>query len=101
MQKCPLLEPGTIFAGDLRVVRPLTESGKGALYVVEELSTGTERVLKLIRDDRVKAAEMRSRFRKAAASRTSEQPRGAVEVIAASIDAPTGIAWVLMNPVDG
>ena len=42
------LQPGTIFARDFRVVRPLSEGGMGAVYVVEQLSTGKERALKIM-----------------------------------------------------
>ncbi len=36
---------GNLFANDYRVVRPLSEGGMGALYVVEQISTGSQRAL--------------------------------------------------------
>ena len=35
------LDNGVVFARDYRVVRPLSEGGMGAVYVVEQLSTGS------------------------------------------------------------
>src|SRR5438046_2332621 len=40
------LSEGMVFAGDFRVVRPLSAGGMGAVYVVEQVSTGMQRALK-------------------------------------------------------
>ena len=45
------LEPGSIFAGDYRVVGQLAQGGMGAVYVVDQLSTGKSRALKLMRPE--------------------------------------------------
>jgi serine/threonine protein kinase len=42
------LSPGSLFAGQFRIVRPLAKGGMGAVYVVEQVSTGRERALKLM-----------------------------------------------------
>ncbi len=42
------LSPGTLFAGDYRIERPLAEGGMGAVYVVEQLSTGKRRALEVM-----------------------------------------------------
>ena len=39
-----VLSPGSIFAGDFRVIRHLADGGMGAVYVVEQLSTGKQRM---------------------------------------------------------
>jgi len=43
-----ILQPGTVFANDYKVVRLLDQGGMGAVYVAEQLSTGQERALKLL-----------------------------------------------------
>ena len=43
----PLAE-GSVFAGDYRIVRPLSSGGMGAVYVATQLSTGKERALKVM-----------------------------------------------------
>ena len=42
------LEPGAVFGRDFRVVRPLRAGGMGSVYVVEQLSTGAQRALKVM-----------------------------------------------------
>lgn len=42
------LAPGTVFAGDYRIERPLSQGGMGAVYVASQLSTGKLRALKLM-----------------------------------------------------
>jgi len=41
------LSAGFVVGRDFRVVRPLAEGGMGAAYVVEQLSTGKARALKV------------------------------------------------------
>ncbi|MEZ4393334.1 MAG: hypothetical protein R3A48_19790 [Polyangiales bacterium] len=42
------LQPGTLFANDCVVQRPLAEGGMGAVYVARRRSTGKERALKVL-----------------------------------------------------
>ena len=51
------LESGSIFAGDYRIVRPLAEGGMGAVYLVDQLSTGKPRALKLMRPELAQDAQ--------------------------------------------
>lgn len=55
------LSPGTVFARDFRVVRPLREGGMGAVYVAEQISTGKRRALKLMSLELVGNPEVRDR----------------------------------------
>ncbi len=48
------LSPGTIFASDYRVERVSSSGGMGSIYVVDQLSTGRKRALKLMHPDLVK-----------------------------------------------
>jgi serine/threonine protein kinase len=95
------LEAGTIFAGDFRIVRPLAEGGMGAVYVVEQLSTGHARALKVMLPEM--ADDERSRGRFAQEARVGAQIRSAhvVEVAAAGIDEATGTPWLAMELLEG
>ena len=93
-----LLTAGTVFAGDFRVVRPLSEGGMGAVYVVEQLSTGVTRALKLMRPELVSDPSLRRRFEQEAARIASEH---VVAVLAAGVDAPSGMPWLVMELLDG
>jgi serine/threonine protein kinase len=46
-----LLQPGRVFANDYRVVRHLSSGGMGSVFVVEQLSTGKERALKVMHSE--------------------------------------------------
>ncbi|MEO7097262.1 MAG: serine/threonine protein kinase, partial [Polyangiales bacterium] len=56
------LEPGTIFGGDLRVVRRIARGGMGAVYEAEQTSTGQKRALKVMDPALVADPKMRARF---------------------------------------
>src|SRR6185369_12202419 len=48
MAGLPTLQPGTVFARDFQVIGLLAEGGMGAVYVVEQVSTGKRRALKIM-----------------------------------------------------
>jgi serine/threonine protein kinase len=99
MQHAPL-RAGDI-VGDYKVVRPLSEGGMGAVYVVEQLSTGKRRALKVMLPSLVADERSRARFiaeAKAGAQLTSEH---VVEVIAAGVDESTGVPWIAMELLEG
>src|SRR3989442_1192017 len=56
------LSAGSVFAGDFRVVRVLSEGGMGAVYVVEQMSTGKQRALKVMHPQLVHDEVIRQRF---------------------------------------
>ena len=56
------LQPGSVFAGDYRVLRPLGAGGMGAVYVVEQRSTGARRALKLMLPSLAEDPDARRRF---------------------------------------
>ncbi len=92
-----MLHPGTIFAGDYRVVRPLSEGGMGSVYVVEQLSTGAQRALKLMRREIVMDPAMRDRFLLEARVGSKIASDHVVQVLAAGIDQATGMPWLVME----
>jgi len=95
------LREGEIFASDFRVVRRLAEGGMGAVYVVEQLSTGKQRALKIMRSQLVEDPKLRQRFEQEARVGARIQSEHVVEVIGAGIDAQTGVPWLAMELLDG
>ena len=56
------LDPGTTFAKDYEVVAQLSQGGMGTIYVVNQISTGRQRALKLMLPEFVHNAQLRQRF---------------------------------------
>ena len=95
------LAPGTIFANDFRVVRPLSEGGMGAVFVVEQLSTGAQRALKVMRHEIVADAGLRDRFLQEARVGARIASDHVVQVIAAGIDPRGDLPWLAMELLVG
>ena len=93
------LEPGSLFAGDYRVVRPLAEGGMGAVFVVEQLSTGKQRALKLMRPEVAQDAQSRQRFELEAKAGSRIESDHVVEIHSAGVDA--GTPYIVMELLDG
>ncbi len=92
------LAPGSLFAGDFRVVRLLTEGGMGAVYVVEQLSTGKQRALKLMHPNLVHDDRQRQRFVQEAKIGARIESDHVVEVLGAGIEP---IPWLAMELLQG
>ena len=60
------LEPGQVLARDFRVVKALAAGGMGSVYLVEQLSTGRQRALKVMHPQLARDAESRARFQQEA-----------------------------------
>jgi eukaryotic-like serine/threonine-protein kinase len=95
------LQPGTVFAGDFRVVQPLKEGGMGAVYVVEQLSTSKPRALKVLLPELVSEPSMRRRFETEARVGARIRSDHVVEVIASGVDAASGVPWLVMELLEG
>ncbi len=95
------LSPGSLFAGDFRVVKPLREGGMGAVYLVEQVSTGASRALKLMHPELVSDDTMRKRFETEAKVGALIQSDHVVQVLAAGVDLPTGVPWIAMELLEG
>src|SRR3954471_20711343 len=94
------LTEGAIFAEQFRVIQPLAQGGMGAVYVVEQLSTGKKRALKLMLPS---AAVMDGTRRFEQEARTSSliQSEHVVDVIAAGLEGPEQVPWLAMALLDG
>ena len=95
------LAPGTLFANDFRVVRPLADGGMGSVYVVEQLSTGRERALKLMHPQFVADPANRRRFADEARAGSRIASDHVVEVIASGVDESSGVPWLAMELLEG
>ncbi len=95
------LAPGFVFAHDYRVVRPLAEGGMGSVYLVEQLSTGRERALKLMHPQFVADPTNRRRFADEARAGSRIESDHVVEVIASGVDDASGVPWLAMELLQG
>jgi serine/threonine protein kinase len=91
----------SVFAGDFKVVRPLTEGGMGAVYVVEQISTGKQRALKIMHPQLLHDATMRQRFVQEAKVGARVESDHLCEVVSAGIDAATNTPWMVMELLIG
>ncbi|MFO0712861.1 MAG: serine/threonine-protein kinase [Sandaracinus sp.] len=95
------LSPGSLFAGQFRIVRPLAKGGMGAVYVVEQVATGRERALKLMHPTLVSDAKSIERFEREAQVGSRIESDHVVEVIAAGVEAAGPTPWICMELLRG
>jgi tRNA A-37 threonylcarbamoyl transferase component Bud32 len=93
------LQSGSVFAGDYRVVRPLAEGGMGAVYVVDQLSTGKARALKVMRPEIAHDADSRRRFELEARAGAGIESEHVVEIHSAGVDG--GTPYIVMELLHG
>src|SRR6187431_1272965 len=101
MEGSAQLAAGVILGSDYRVVRPLAAGGMGAVYVVEQLSTGKERALKLMRPELAENADFRRRFELEARVGARIESEHVVEIHSAGVDATSGTPYIVMELLDG
>ncbi|MBI4956622.1 MAG: SUMF1/EgtB/PvdO family nonheme iron enzyme [Myxococcales bacterium] len=95
------LAPGTLIAGEYRILRRLAAGGMGAVYVAEQVSTGALRALKVVLPELVTDAQMRRRFEREARVGARIESEHVVEVLAAGVDEPSGLPYLVMELLDG
>jgi serine/threonine protein kinase/formylglycine-generating enzyme required for sulfatase activity len=96
-----VLAPGSVFAGDFKVVRTLQEGGMGVVYVAVQLSTGKERALKLMSSGPQRDDTMVERFAREARVGSLIKSNHVVDVIGAGVDVPTNTPWLAMELLEG
>ena len=77
---------GSIFAGDYRIERPLSQGGMGAVYVVEHVTTGKRRALKGMLSHLVRDQASRDRFEREARIGARIESDNVVEVVDAGLE---------------
>jgi serine/threonine-protein kinase len=95
------LKPGTIFAGDFRIVSPLNTGGMGVVYVADQISTGCQRALKIMLPELLNDQELRDRFLREARVCARIPSDHVVQVVAAGIDQGTATPWLAMELLHG
>ncbi|MEI7893701.1 MAG: protein kinase, partial [Myxococcales bacterium] len=95
------LAPGTPIGGDYKVLRPLGEGAMGAVYVVEQLSTGVPRALKIMHGDVAKSESFRRRFAQEARACAQIPSDHVIAVLGAGIDEELAIPWIAMELLEG
>jgi tRNA A-37 threonylcarbamoyl transferase component Bud32 len=93
--------PGTLFAGDYRIERPLSAGGMGAVFVVRQMSTGKLRALKLMHRSLANDPESLRRFEQEARVGSRIASEHVVEVQAAGVDPATGVPFLVMELLEG
>ena len=97
------LSRGSVFAGDYQIIddKPLSEGGMGAVYRVEQISTGKRRALKVMHAPLVADERLRERFVQEARVGGRIESAHVVDVLSAGIDDATGMPWLAMELLEG
>ena len=95
------LSPGTVFAGEYRIIQPLSAGGMGTVYIAEQMGTGKRRALKLMLPELVRDERLRARFAQEARVGARIDSEHVVEVVDAGVDTFTGMPYLAMELLDG
>ncbi len=101
MQDSGPLRQGQTFAGDFTVVRLIARGGMGAVYEVEQRSSGHRRALKVLHPDILQSGRNRELFVNEARVGARIGSDHVVQVIAAGIDAQSELPWMAMEYLEG
>ncbi|MBN2191370.1 MAG: serine/threonine protein kinase [Polyangiaceae bacterium] len=95
------LPPGAVFATEYRVVTRLRADQLGADYVVEHLSTGTERALKIVHPNLVRDPHQRDLFLQHVRTAARIPSEHVVQVLGMGVDAESGTPWLATELLEG
>jgi formylglycine-generating enzyme required for sulfatase activity/serine/threonine protein kinase len=95
------LSPGATFGGDFRVVRALRAGGMGAVYVVDQLSTGKQRALKVMAPELASDPSVQERFVLEARAASKIESDHVVEIVTAGVDQATQSPFLVMELLRG
>jgi eukaryotic-like serine/threonine-protein kinase len=101
--RCPLQlpEPGAVLAGEYRVDRLLARGGMAFVYVVDQISTGRQRALKVMHPELAGHTHARARFEQEALIAGLIESGHVVEVHAVGVDPATDLPWLVMDLLVG
>ncbi len=92
---------GGLFARDFRVIRRLRSGGMGSVFIVEQVSTGKQRALKLLAPGLADNPDIRERFVREARSASSIDSDHVVEIVSAGVDEASGAPYLVMELLRG
>ncbi|MEZ4392448.1 MAG: serine/threonine-protein kinase [Polyangiales bacterium] len=95
------LRAGTVIGQDFKVLRLLAKGGMGAVYIAEQLSTGSERALKVMHPHLLDDQKSRDRFTQEARFCARIESEHVVKVIGAGIEGDDQIPWIAMELIKG
>jgi serine/threonine protein kinase len=95
------LDEGEVFAGAFRVLRPLSEGGMGAVYVVEQIATGARRALKVMHPQLLADDRARERFVQEARVGARVKSDHVVHVLDAGLEPKNNVPWLVMELLEG
>ena len=95
------LEPGSVFGRDFRILKALRAGGMGAVYVVDQLSTGKQRALKVMAKELAYDPATRERFVLEAHAAARIESDHVVEIVTAGVDEATGAPYIVMELLKG
>jgi serine/threonine-protein kinase len=101
MNAASLLPSAYVIAGEYEVVRPLDEGGMGRVYLVQQRSTGKQRALKVMHREIVADPSLQRRFEQEARVGARIPSEHVVEVLAAGVDAASGLPYLVMELLEG
>ncbi len=96
-----VLQPGAVFGRDFKVVRALRAGGMGAVYIVDQLSTGKARALKVMAPELTADPVTRERFVLEARAASGIESDHVVEVVTAGVDEESGCPFLVMELLKG
>ncbi len=91
------LAVGSLFAGEYRILRRLSEGGMGTVFVAEQISTGRERALKVMQRHLVADDRAHTRFIQEARISGHLDSDHVVAVVGAGVDRASGVPWIAME----
>ncbi len=96
-----VLAPGTVISGAYRIVRPLSQGGMGAVFVVEHVTTRKPRALKIMHGELLRDPSLRDRFVQEAQLGGRLESEHVVEVVDAGFDDQLRTPWIAMELLEG
>lgn len=101
MSKPSTFAPGFSITDDLVVVAPLNQGGMGAVYVVEQKSTGKRRAVKVMHREIVANTSLLQRFEREARAGARIKSEHIVEVLGTGVEPTSGLPYLLMELLEG
>jgi eukaryotic-like serine/threonine-protein kinase len=95
------LPEGTILGDEFEIVRPIGAGGMGAVYEARQRSTGALRAVKTMHAHIASDGDFRTRFEQEARVAAKIASDHVVQVLAAGVDAKTGMPWIALELLHG